>query len=68
MVLSICSSKQTTKFMMEIPDIPMAHENLHVKITNEDNAHHCLSISRALFTLNSFHSAKQSTKLIIWKY
>jgi hypothetical protein len=26
------------------------------------------SISRALFTLNSFHKAKQSAKLIMWKY
>jgi hypothetical protein len=24
--------------------------------------------SRVLFTLNSFHKAKQSTKLIMWKY
>jgi len=26
------------------------------------------SISRALLTLNSFHKAKRSTKLILWKY
>jgi len=40
-------------------------ESLHVEITNGDNAHH---ISRVLFTLNSFHKAKQSPKLIMWKY
>jgi hypothetical protein len=36
-----------------------------VKITIEDCSS-LSSISRVLFTLNSFHKAKQSTKLINW--
>jgi hypothetical protein len=36
-------------------------EGSHVEITNEENAHHFL------LSLNSFHKASQSTKLM-WKY
>jgi len=41
-VLSIWSPKQTTKFARETPDIPMIQESSHIKLTNKDNAHHCL--------------------------
>jgi len=42
--------------------------SLHVEITDEENVHHFFSVWRVLFTLNSFHKAIQSTKLIVRKY
>jgi hypothetical protein len=39
-VLAIRSQRQTTKFAMEMANIPVTQENSHVKITNEGNAHH----------------------------
>jgi hypothetical protein len=41
-------------------------ESSHVKITKTMLI--AFLISRVLFTSNSFHKAKQSIKLIIWKY
>jgi len=50
-----------TKFAMKTANILTTQDSLHVKITNEDNS----SIPRVLFTLNSFHKAKRSSKLIM---
>jgi hypothetical protein len=41
-------------------------ESSHVEIINECSS--LSSISRVLFTLNSFHKANLSTKLIVWTY
>jgi hypothetical protein len=41
-VSSIWTRKQTTKFAMEKADIPTTQDSSHVKITNEDIAHHFL--------------------------
>jgi hypothetical protein len=42
MVISIQSQKQTTKLSMETTNIPTTQESSHIKITNEDKAHHFL--------------------------
>jgi len=42
-----------TKFAMETDDILSTEESSHIKIT-----------PRVLFTLNSFHKAKESTKFM----
>jgi hypothetical protein len=53
---------------MFLSGIKWLKEILLVEISNEANAPSPFPISRILFTLNSFHKATQSTKLITWKY
>jgi len=44
-------------------------EGSHIEMRNEHRAQHFFFlVSRIFFTLNSFHKAKQSTKLTVWKY
>jgi len=66
-VLSTWSRKQTTNFAIEIADISMTQGSSHVQITNEDIGSSISSISSSVFTSDSFHRAKQSTKLSMWK-
>jgi hypothetical protein len=61
-----CQHLQTMTFAIETFDISMTHESSHVKITNEQDAHHFLQYQ--MFALNSFYKAKQLTTLIVWKY
>jgi len=60
--------KAKDKVCNETADISMTQEKLPYRNHKWSQCWSPSSISRVLFTLNSFHKAKQSMKLIVWKY
>jgi hypothetical protein len=67
-VLSAWSRKHTIKFAMQTAHTPTTQGSSHVEITNENKCSSVCSISRVMFTLNSFNKGIQLTRLIKRKY
>jgi len=63
------TSKQTTKFAVQTANTPTTQKSSHAYLNYKWRQCSSLSsVSRVLLALNSFHKAKQLTKLIMWTY